>query len=529
MIRAVKILLVLALVGAVGYFGTQYFLPGKEPEDRAESAAAPYRQVSVGRGDINKVVTGTGSLNINKTEDIMLPYAITVTDTIVAVGDRVDREQALMRIDHEALQDTIDALQSELDACESDMAAISNSYKTTAYVTTPVTGIVKEVYVEAGQRVEDVMRTKGAIALLSLDGKMVVEIDAVDGMQVTADVKVKAGRSNLNGVVRELNDGKAKITFLDTAAADGEEVEVFYDKQSVGTAPAYINLPYLLTTTDKGYVSTVFMVENHKRFRKNRCLYLIDVPVSDEYGTLLAKRDRLIRQIAGAKVILASDVVVSPIDGIVSVLVDATNTVQDAQTLLASLYVGDQKEMVVKVDELDIIHLREGQSAVIQMDALPEQAYRGTVEHVSHVGTPDGGVTVYDVTIKIDTDKDDPLRIGMNGTASIMVQNERDVLLVPISALNSSRDGQYVWLYDPDSAAAEDEPGVRTFVATGMANEDFAQVLSGLREGDVVLITREANVDQGRRFMQNMGGGVMFQERVPSQGGGTRPGGQGGN
>ena len=63
---------------------------------------------------------------------------------------------------------------------------------------------------------------------------------------------------------------------------------------------------------------------------------------------------------------------------------------------------------------------------------------------------------------------------------------------------------------------------MRTTVETGLSDENYAQVLSGLNEGDVILITREASeTDFANR---NFGGGGMmnFGGGMPGMGGGRR-------
>lgn len=65
------------------------------------------------------------------------------------------------------------------------------------------------------------MAEKGCIALLSLDGWMYVETDAVDGMEISSTVKVKVGRTTLDGTVRALENGKATVTFSDAYGTEG--------------------------------------------------------------------------------------------------------------------------------------------------------------------------------------------------------------------------------------------------------------------------------------------------------------------
>ena len=97
-------------------------------------------------------------------------------------------------------------------------------------------------------------------------------------------------------------------------------------------------------------------------------------------------------------------------------------------------------------------------------------------------------------------------------------------LLVPLTALNASRGQSYVWVRSENAAA--DEPGVRTVVETGLSDENYAQVVSGLNEGDVILITREADESTAFRNNGGFGGGMMnFGGGMPSMpSGGSRGG-----
>ena len=156
--KFLKFLLVLIVLGAAGFFGWQYYqqkvaAPVGAPADAQDA----YTEYTVGRGTLTKTVTGTGTLSIARVEDIQLPYAVTVTDTLVEEGDTVAAGQALMTIDTAALQTTIDTLQSELDATESEIASLSNDYTRAEYIKLTMDCRVKEVYIQNGDYIEDVM------------------------------------------------------------------------------------------------------------------------------------------------------------------------------------------------------------------------------------------------------------------------------------------------------------------------------------------------------------------------------------
>ncbi len=527
--KVIKWLLILVVLGAAGYFGYQFYL--SRTQTSAEASTTAYTQVAVATGDLEKSVTGTGSLSISQTQNVTLEFPVTISEALVVAGDSVAEGQEMYRIDPDALQTTIDSLQTELETAESEIVTLSSDYSSAEVIKYGIKGRVKLSYLEAGRQIEDIMAEYGKLLLLSLDGTMRVEIPAGD-LAIDDVVKVRAAAGTTAGVVAEVNGDTAVISFTDTYALQDEEVQVLTnDLKPLGSAAAQIHMPYWVTSTAKGYVSIAYVEINAKVYKASRMVYLTNVPTSDEYAAQVKERERLTNLIQSAKALQAGGVICAPVAGIVNSALTASTVEQAENTVLASLYVGDAKQMIVSVDELDIINVAVGQNVDIVMDAISDKTYSATVSYVSQIGTTSSGVTVYDVTL--DIAGDDQLRIGMNGTATIKIEQVTGVLLVPITALNSSRDGQYVWLYDASiTAESGDDPGVKTFVTTGLSDETYAEVTSGLSEGDVVLVTREASTSStsstdfggGMMDFANMGGGDM--PSMPS-GGGSAPSGGG--
>lgn len=517
--KFLKFLIVLIVLGVAGYYGWQYYQQNYAKPANAPAMAQPaYTEYTIGRGNLSKNVTGTGTLSIARTADIALPYAVTVTDTLVAEGDNVTAGQALMTIDTAALQTAIDTLQTELETTESEIASLSDNYSRAEYLKLAMDCRVKEVYIKNGDYIEDVMAEKGSIALLSLDGLMYVDVPVIEGLDILDEMSVTIGNRTTPGIVRAINGDTMSISFSDEYGAQGQEVTIKVKSKPVATGNCYIHMPYYLTTTAQGYIELVNLEVNAKKYSGNRICYLNNIPMSATYDALLMTREKQQNQLNEMKTLLKLGVIGAPEDGIVSTVVAPSATEQAAYTSLASLYVGDEKEMVISVDELDIINVKVGQNVDIAMDAIEDRTYPAKVTKVSQIGTASGGVTVYNVTLTIEGDE--RLRFGMNGTATVHIEELNNVLLVPLTALNSSRGQSYVWLKSENAAA--DEPGVRTLVETGLSDETYAQVVSGLNEGDVILITREADDTSSTSSFGGFGGGGMGGGMM-NFGGGSMP------
>lgn len=179
----------------------------------------------------------------------------------------------------------------------------------------------------------------------------------------------------------------------------------------------------------------------------------------------------------------------------------------------------------ISVDELDILSIAEGQSADIIFDALENQTFTGTVTSISGTASVNGGVAKY--TVEIEMEKDDNMRIGMNASATIKVEDAEDILLIPSAALQEWGDSTFVYTGQSEDGTLTDEVEVET----GLSDGSNVEITSGLSEGDTVYYTRTISDSQSGN-MQGFGGfgdGQMPSKPSDMQGGPSGGGGQGGD
>jgi RND family efflux transporter MFP subunit len=134
------------------------------------------------------------------------------------------------------------------------------------------------------------------------------------------------------------------------------------------------------------------------------------------------------------------------------------------------------------VDEIDIFSVEVGQKATIVVDALPDEEFTGTVLFISPSGTTETGVVNYAVTIVLDP-TDVELKGSLTATADIILEDKKDVLLLPVDAIIETSGGKFVDLWNEDTMKTQ-----RRQVTVGTQTYQFAEVLTGLEEGDKVVI-----------------------------------------
>lgn len=135
------------------------------------------------------------------------------------------------------------------------------------------------------------------------------------------------------------------------------------------------------------------------------------------------------------------------------------------------------------VDERDIPLLRVGQAAFLRSDAWPGQAIRGHVRELTPGGDPNQ--RAFRARIAIDDTR--PMPIGMSLEVNIRTRSVDRALLVPQSAI----DAGAVWV-------VEDKKVHRRPVRTGIVGQEKTQILSGLKEGETVIVAPQGLSDGDR-------------------------------
>jgi HlyD family secretion protein len=237
-----------------------------------------------------------------------------------------------------------------------------------------------------------------------------------------------------------------------------------------------------------------------------------------------------------AEVNLAYTRIVSPVDGVVVARnIDVGQTVAASfQTPTLFLVAEDLTKMQVNasVSESDIGSVAPDQDVAFAVDAYPNEAFHGRVIQVRNAPVTVQNVVTYDVVVEVDN-SDLRLKPGMTATVTITTAERPDVLRVRTTALRfrpppsiaesgatanaapnhppAVGDPPRVWRLD-----GQDHPYPVT-VSTGVADDRYTEITSGLAEGDVVIIAlrREPTTIPAGRL-------PSFAQPPPRPGGGRR-------
>ena len=547
----IVIVFIVVLAALLGGF----FLYKKKTSSQKSQGDQSVSTATVKRTDISSELTASSSLSPKDTYEVTSLVEGEVIEANFEEGDVVEKGQVLYRIDASSIDSDLSSAQTSLQrAKESVQTAQSayagetariagNTYRSTA------SGYIKTLYIKEGDKVnsgtkiadlydDSVMKItapflSGEAAEINVGDEAAVILEDT-GEQISGTVTVvssmeetlSGGRLVKNVTVEVSNPGGLTTDTAASVTVDG------FVCSAEGTFKTETTLSVELSGNKSLEIENLLIHEG-SYVDKNSDLFQVTAKTAEEYlkefkDAVESADDNL--ENAENKLDNTQDsvddyTITAPISGTVitkNVKVgDKISKSSSGTTTMAVIYDLSTMTLEMSVDELDVANVKVGQSVEVTADAVEGETFTGTVTNVSLQSSYSNGVTNYPVTVTLDDTGN--LLPGMNVDAKIILDSSEDALVIPASALmrgnrvyvkKSSGSGKSGSSNVPDGFEAVQ-------VTTGIINDDYVEILSGLSEGDEVYISSDSGSSTQTNQMQMGGpGGDM---------GGGAPGGHGGN
>lgn len=513
--------LAVAVIGG----GTAFLSRTRAKAARAETT---YTTASVEKRSITNALTGSGTLQPADSYTVTTLVSGEVLSDTFEEGDIVEKDQLLYTIDS-----------SDVSTTETQAQTNYTQALKAKYPTADISGTVSEVYVSNG----DAVSAGTELCRISASNDLTIDFQfsyAKDGdfyVGQPAKIYLNGYAGYIDGTVAQIGSSSVangtgmKMTTVRVKAANPGLVSgdctasaVVGNYTSYGQTTVKIGTGSTITATASGKVSGLTLMPGDSVSSGQRICTItgdsVDNQLKNAKASLENAQDRL-----------DDYMVTSPITGtVVEKTVKAGDNVgtgSNSNNTLCIIYDLTYLEMTLNIDELDIDNVEVGQTVNVTSDAKEGQTFTGVVTKVSVVGTTSGGTTTYPVTVRIDDT--DGLRPGMNVDAEIVLSSADDVLAIPSLAVNRG-DTVLVTSDSPSAANALEQEAPEGYayvqVTTGVSDDSYIEITSGLQEGDAVAYLRTASSGSDM-MMSGMPGGDMGGG-MPGGGGGMPSGGPGG-
>ena len=463
------------------------------------SVDASYTEAAPERRDVTNTLSGTGTLNPANTYTVKSLVDGKVLTGTIEEGDIVEESNVLYTID------SSDA-STNFEKAEIAMQQAQRSYDKVVdrqYVRAEVAGVVSSLKVTKGDEV-----TSGQeVAVIRDSSRMLLtlEFPAADAANFSvgqsAAVTLDGTFEQLDGTVTSVSGTDAlsagnlltrtvTITVknaggLTTAQAATASIN---GVSSIGSATFAYQAERTLTAQAAGTVTSINVQEGSDVAKDDIILGLSGDDLTESIQSASESLRSAEISMQNLQDAINNYTITAPISGTIIEKDAKVGDAVKAGDTLCIVYDLSYLEMNINVDELQISSISVGQKVQITADAVPDKTYVGTVTRVSMKGASNGGTTTYPVSIRIDDT--DGLRPGMNANAEIVVAKADNALVVPNAAVVR---GSYVLVTkDSPSAANADtameapEGFVYVPVKTGVSDDDYTQIVSGIQEGDTI-------------------------------------------
>ena len=244
----------------------------------------------------------------------------------------------------------------------------------------------------------------------------------------------------------------------------------------------------------------------HANFQRYQKLYDKGLVSADDYENAKLNYEKARETVKSsqqsvnkAQTNLGYATITSPIDGVV-----LSKSVEEGQTVAASFNTPElftiaqdltDMRVIADIDEADIGGVAEGQRVTFTVDAFPDDRFEGAVTQVRQQATTSSNVVTYEVVISA-PNKDLKLKPGLTANVTIFTMEKNDVLAVPSKALRFIPNEALLQadqkIEDVDAPqkvwTLKDNVFKAHKVETGTSNGTLTEIVSGISEGDEVLV-----------------------------------------
>ena len=487
---AVPLVVVVVIVAAVAIYQSN--------KTQTAEVAPEYTQASVTRRTISQTLSTTGTLQAANSYTVRTLVEGEILSADFEEGDEVSAGQQLYQIENSDASTSVEQAQINLDQAQRNYDTIAD-YR---YVRSPVAGTVYSLKVKvgdevtSGQEVAVVQDASQMVLQLTFPSADAASFSVGQSAQITLDgtFEVLQGTitevsgsdilSSGNVLVRNVtittpNAGTLNTTQSATATVNGIS--------STNSATFSYKEERTLTASTAGTVASIYVPEGGAVAEDGIVLELagedLEETIQNAYESLRSREISM----RNAEETLANYTISAPISGtVIQKNYQQGETVESGKEMCI-IYDMAYLEMTINVDELDINQISVGQDVTVTADSV-DGTFNGKVTRVSMVGETNGGTTTYPVTVQVE--EYGALRPGMNVNAEIVVEQATDSIAVPNAAIERG-DVVLVTTASPSAAnAIADMPAPEGYVyvqvETGVSDENYTEITSGLQEGDII-------------------------------------------
>lgn len=301
------------------------------PEKTVEST-----KVTAEIGSISNTIVGTGNLEADTPVSLKIPSGITVSEVKVESGDHVSSGDVLVEVDSSSVYEAMEEVQEKIKVLDQQIAELQEDTDE-EIISASVDGRVKKIYISQGEDITSCMLEHSALLVLSVDGKMAVDLAdpaTVPSEEDTVTVTLSSG-TQIEGTVEKVSDDGCTITMTDSGVGPGDTATVTDEKgNSIGTGTIYIHQPLQVTGT-AGSISEVNVSEDEAVDSGDTLLTLDEDSITASYEALYGQREALAETLTELLNLAKKGTITADMDGTIEEIYVSDEETSDSSSVSA--------------------------------------------------------------------------------------------------------------------------------------------------------------------------------------------------
>ena len=444
---------------------------------------------TVRRDDMTHFVQALGKVEASQKKNIACDIPIKFESISKQQGEMISENEIIATIDKQYVSNQIDEIQSAVNV----NLGILNSYQTQKISTSikaPIAGRVKDIKLSVSDMTEKILLTNEYFMLISTKPEMYFIVESNEHV-INQTENVTIGEDEIKGNVSEVSDGNVKITINSDEYAVGAKATIRNALGDVLEGELHLS-EYTPVYCPYGTVTTIAVSEN-KEVNFMDSLFTVSKYPEEVYVTL-EEIQKTQERVNAYRELYNNPSLVSHDAGVLTAIPGTDEPYAEGKVMYT---VAMTEHMVVNllVDEFDIYKVQVGQKVLINIDSASAQRIEGTVVQISNYSKDEDQKEAWaKFTVVVQINTDDDLLIGSKVYGKIVVEEIKNALIVPLSAVYTKTDGtQYVLLdaeKEGDSRNGADADTLENAVTikTGMQDGQYVEVLYGLSEGSNIIL-----------------------------------------
>ncbi|MDX2137192.1 MAG: efflux RND transporter periplasmic adaptor subunit [Chloroflexota bacterium] len=420
---------------------------------QAELAAAQNGTLdfyTVTTGDVEVAISAIGRVQADQTANLTFTSAGRVAEVFVQEGAAVTSGQPIARLENTAQQNALDQANLALEL--------------------------------ARVRKEDLLAGPDAGQIAVAEAQIDAAIGAYQSLQQ------RAAPEDLEAARLRVQQAEAALAAAQEARAtapggQSSEAYALLDAR-IGEAAFNLDIARLqleqLQTGNSAQLGAAWARVEQAEAELERLLAGATPAQIDQADAAIAQAEAGVRR---AQEALNDTLLTAPFDGVISALSLEVGAIATPALPVGTLQDADPLRIEVDVDEIDVREISEGMNATITFDALDDVSVNAVIERIAVVGVNRNGIINYPVTLRLEG-ADERVRVGMTAEASVVVEAQRGVLLVPNEYIRLDRQDRVAFVNIVNAEGTLEEIAI----TLGLQGDDASEVTDGLRAGDVLAV-----------------------------------------